>query len=710
MKASPSSKISIKGSLSDHFPELATQWHPTKNTHFLPGQFTPGSNERAWWKCSKGEDHEWQESIVARTKIGNGCPYCSRHRASKNANLLVEYPAIAAEWHTHKNELRPDQVLPGSGKKVWWLCSKDANHEWEQKIVNRCSRGQGCIYCSGSVPSSERNLAFCEPAIAALWHKEKNSRLSPAQVLPASEKEVWWQCSDDPDHAYKAKICNRVRSRSGCPLCNTLEVRFPELLCEWDFEENSKLKLEPSKISMFSNKRVSWRCKKFAKHQWTSSLEERTLRGSGCPFCSRHRASEEQNFALEFPGLAQEWHPVKNCNLTPRDVLPSSMKSVWWQCSKNSEHEWESTLHQRTRRHGQLCPFCSSMELSNLASIYPELVAELDTAGNGKLDPKKVKADAKRKFIWKCTNQHRWKTTISERARYAHCPFCTGERSLDEIYSPEAPFNKHIPFRPESLSDNSLQDHFPEISKEWHFGRNLLLPSEVHKSSGMKVFWKCEAAGHEWTANIQSRARNGAGCPYCTGKKTTPERALSATHPQLVEEWNWELNKQLGLTPENVSKGNGNCVWWTCQKGHVFDAIIGNRTRNGHGCPYCSGQRASKENCLSTRYPLTASLWHPTKNELSSEDVLPGSKKLVWWRCHDGHEFQRRIAKMVLAREHRLLSGCTVCTAMEKRTRTLRGHRKSDQRTQQKELTIMLDEETQKLNIAIANALVLQPV
>ena len=45
-------------------------------------------------------------------------------------------------------------------------------------------------------------------------------------------------------------------------------------------------------------------------------------------------------------------------------------------------------------------------------------------------------------------------------------------------------------------------------------------------------------------------------------------------------------------------------------------------------------------NCLKTKYPALAKEWHPTKNkDLTPLDVTPGSNKKVWWKCMKGHEW-----------------------------------------------------------------------
>ncbi len=50
--------------LADCDPELVAQWHPTKNGQLTPCDVTAGSGRKVWWKCPKGDDHEWP-AIVA---------------------------------------------------------------------------------------------------------------------------------------------------------------------------------------------------------------------------------------------------------------------------------------------------------------------------------------------------------------------------------------------------------------------------------------------------------------------------------------------------------------------------------------------------------------------------------------------------------------------------------------------------------------------
>ena len=195
-------------------PNLALEWHPTKNGELSPTMVSHGSSRRVWWKCSEG--HEWKMEIAKRCN-GYGCPYCSGHAVLQGFNdLSTVNPALAKEWHQTKNgELSPTMFSRGSTRKVWWKCSE--GHEWQATIGNR-SRGSGCPYCSGNkVMPGFNDLATKNPDLAAEWNTTRNGLLLPTQVTPKSGKKVWWLCKNG--HEWQAKVSSRANG-SGCPYCS----------------------------------------------------------------------------------------------------------------------------------------------------------------------------------------------------------------------------------------------------------------------------------------------------------------------------------------------------------------------------------------------------------------------------------------------------------------------------------------------------------
>ena len=139
------------------------------------------------------------------------------------------------------------------------------------------------------------------------------------------------------------------------------------------------------------------------------------------------------------------------------------------------------------------------------------------------------------------------------------------------------------------------------------------------------------------------------------------EKKYVIDNAELMAEWNWEKNNELGFDPKLLSVGSGKRVWWRCQIGHEWQTAIDHRNR-GKGCPYCSGRNAIiGENDLQTINPVLAKEWNYEKNNgLTPTNVTPGSGKKVWWKCSKGHEWQATIASRNKG------SGCPQC-AKEKR-------------------------------------------
>ena len=125
-------------------PDIAKEWHPTKNYPLLPSEVTCGSEKKVWWKCDKG--HEWIASVKSRSK-GTGCPYCANRKVLTGYNDLASInPRLAKEWHPTKNlPLTPQMVCANSNIKLWWLCEN--GHTWEAKIDNR-NKGTKCPLCA----------------------------------------------------------------------------------------------------------------------------------------------------------------------------------------------------------------------------------------------------------------------------------------------------------------------------------------------------------------------------------------------------------------------------------------------------------------------------------------------------------------------------------------------------------------------------------
>jgi len=241
-------RLSVTNTLASVLPEVASQWHPTKNGSLTLDQVLAGSSKQFWWKCPNGPDHEWQAQLASRANAGRGCPYCAAHKVSSTNSLAALFPDIAAQWHPTKNgDLTPDKVGAGSAQQVWWQCLNGPDHEWQATLDKRTGEGSGCPYCRGLQVSVTNSLASLFPNIAVEWHPTLNGELTPDNIVAGSNKKFWWKCQKE-GHQWQAVVHSRTAKEnpSGCPYCsnqkvsetNSLAACFPKLAAEWHPTKN----------------------------------------------------------------------------------------------------------------------------------------------------------------------------------------------------------------------------------------------------------------------------------------------------------------------------------------------------------------------------------------------------------------------------------------------------------------------------------------
>ena len=203
-----------------------------------------------------------------------------------------------------------------------------------------------------------------------------------------------------------------------------------------------------------------------------------------------------------------------------------------------------------------------------------ELMAEWNWEKNDELgfDPKILTLGNKKIVWWKCRIGHEWQTAVSNRNKGSGCPYCSGRYAIK--------------------GKNDLETINPTLAKEWNYEKNNgLTPGDITPGSNKKTWWKC-SKGHEWQATIVDR-NNGHRCPYCTGKRVLEGfNDLQTVNPTLAAEWHYEKN--IGLTPADVTPGSNKKVWWKCGQGHEWQALIYNRQR-GNGCPICRSKSFKRQ-------------------------------------------------------------------------------------------------------------------
>ena len=129
--------------------------------------------------------------------------------------------------------------------------------------------------------------------------------------------------------------------------------------------------------------------------------------------------------------------------------------------------------------------------------------------------------------------------------------------------------------------------------------------------------------------------------------------SLTEVHPELVSEWS---EKNLPLTPDDITFGSNKKVWWKGACGHEWETSIKARS-NEEKCPICSGARViAGINDLATLEPLLVKQWSE-KNKIKPTEVSIGSHKKVIWRCEKGHEWEAAVKSRTINK-----TGCPYCS------------------------------------------------
>jgi len=370
----------------------------------------------------------------------------------------------------------------------------------------------------GTIP-----LSVAYPELCKEWDYEKNAPITPETIGKASNKLVWWKCSNG--HEWKASVGNRTNKNcsTNCPYCsnrkvltgyNDLAFINPQLALEWNYDKNTKL---PSEVTANAQTKYWWKGQ--CGHEWLASPYSRNKLGGNCLICNNQQVlSGFNDLASQNPTLASEWNYEKNKGLkdgrgndisTPEKIVVNSDKTVWWKCSV-CNNEWQANVYARNNGNG--CPYCiGSIAISgknDLLTTNPQLAKEWDYEKNKGLKnglgmdistPDKVKELSSQKVWWLCEKGHSWQASIRDRAK-GNCPYCSGNRVLEGF--------------------NDLATVNPELAKEWDYTKNKkLLPTMVTFCSGAKVWWRCKY-NHSWQSTVANRSY-GNGCPVCSHNGTS---------------------------------------------------------------------------------------------------------------------------------------------------------------------------------------------
>ncbi len=353
-----SGRFTIKGTndLKTINPMLAKEWNYDKNENLKPEDVSFGSSKKVWWKCKYG--HEWITSISNRNKK-RGCPICSMYRHISIPEKVIYYYFSQVfsikENIKINNQMELDIFIPKLNLGIEY-----DGRAWHKNIDRDIKKDKFCELNDIKLIRIREN---------GLPDYNTNSYIIKTQT-PDSDlnfmKQVLIDLLNYINQTYNLKttidfnidrdyysILSLVEKFE---MENSLSIKFPELLKEWDYNKNGNL--NPKMISKGSSKKVWWKCK--YGHEWRTAINNRTndSNKNQCPYCQKKKTIIGINdiVTLKSPFLI-DWDYNKN-NTPPNNFMEHSGIKVWWKCHMCG-FEWQSTIDSRSK-HG--CRYCSRKE------------------------------------------------------------------------------------------------------------------------------------------------------------------------------------------------------------------------------------------------------------------------------------------------------------------------------------------------------------
>ena len=253
--------------LSATHPELAKEvdgWNP---------DIWKLGTEYVSWKCKYGHSYDAQ---ISERRRGKGCPYCAGRKVWKGFNdLATTHPELAKEAF----DWDPSTITAGSHQSMQWRCQ--AGHITRTVVKARAISGNQCRVCKNQeVLPGFNDLETLFPEIALTIVNQ-----IPSQIIPGSNKKFIWKCS--LGHEFIQSVNQRVNGQ-GCNICAGKKILqgFNDLATSHPDVAKEAYGWNPAVVFGGTHTRKPFKCSE--GHIYSATVKDRTVKGSGCPMCSKH--------------------------------------------------------------------------------------------------------------------------------------------------------------------------------------------------------------------------------------------------------------------------------------------------------------------------------------------------------------------------------------------------------------------------------------
>lgn len=492
---------------------------------------------------------------------------------------------------------------------------------WEPK-AGSLLRGTGCPNCAGNAPKNTEQFI-----------KEINERRCDITILgqySGANKGILVRCNACGNEWTPTP--SKLLAGRGCPKCSisvvtekrikkfiekegSLMEKYPELLKEWDYNENIKRNLDPNKLTISSNRKASWICNRCG-FVFDAIISNRTRLASGCPVCAGKIVLPGVNDLMTIaPGLMRDWDYEKNDEelIKPSMLSKGSETTVNWKCI-SCGYRWRAKVYSRVAGSG--CPNCAKethTSLPELTILYymkkidpnvintyqpewlkpseidvfiPSLQFGIEYDGEGfHNNPQK---DEKKDDLCKAHG------IILLHVREPKCPqlkpeslvyyrLSKKEEQLDEMIcaimavindkcGTSFSINPSFKRDREQIFDCYLSKRktnsiamLPDAMLDWDYKKNKALdPFKISRGSNIRVWWKCHICGNETYGMVSDHQKHA--CSMCARNRQKKKILKYTIDGQFLAEYGSvaEASHSVGISDSTlinaIKRGNGICV------------------------------------------------------------------------------------------------------------------------------------------------------
>ena len=422
-----------KDSFAGSRPDLIHQWDITRNGKINPFDISKNSSKIIDWICPESYG-TWKASIKNRASSTLSSPFMINKKVKKGYNDLITLrPDLAEQWDYESNEILPDEVTPGSSKKVSWVCP--ITHERfidSIKNRNRAKSNDSPYVLRKKLLTGYNDIASLYPQCIKHW--SINNIVTPDKEIAINlkNKKFLW-VDNETGKEFEDTLLSadekgyRKHPKGFVSLYDANPIIANQLVDDED----------PKEIPAGSNKVKTWKCPKTG-FTWKTSVHNRLKGSEDSPFISGRKVVHGFNdLATTHPEHARFWS--KNNTLLSTEVSYASNKKALWICPV-SGIEYEQVIAQRTKNDPRYSPISNNQLIipgyNDIFTIRPDLKESFSNKND--INPYELSVFSHKVVLWVCgkNKDHEFYCRVSDFTRgdnrKINCPLCNTNSSQQE--------------------------------------------------------------------------------------------------------------------------------------------------------------------------------------------------------------------------------------------------------------------------------------